>query len=317
MDFTKFPKIIHVPRALEEGLISAGELSATEKLDGANAGIVRTEDGLLLHSRNTVLAHLFADNFTDIPRYTGNGFNGFVDYVAERFWPIYNATEPGDHIFGEWLVPHTVTYPAEMYRKFYAFDAIWAHLPLEQVPQVATGYFTLDPQDPVFLEQVNSILNLYAEHVERPIEGVVFSVAGDSSEEGFNPYRDRFKLVLSQFKEAHKKAWTPTKAARAEGEIETALASYYPVRAYQKVTEKVRDLKGQLTTKETGVVLEMAWSDFVGEFLARALKKEKMPTINTAQLHSELNNRVRDLFLTQVQNGMLPVWAEHELRRAA
>lgn len=92
---------------------SKGELiTVTEKIDGANASVRydETTDSLVGFSRNQQVSE----------KESLQGFFGFVQTRNKNEFKAVLGTRY--IIFGEWLVKHTVKYPADAYRKFYVFD---------------------------------------------------------------------------------------------------------------------------------------------------------------------------------------------------
>lgn len=84
------------------------------KIDGSNASIAYDSktNSLVAFSRRQTLNEM-------------NTLNGFWNYVQSLDIKTF-AEVLGDRyvIFGEWLVPHSVKYPEDMYKKFYMFD-VW------------------------------------------------------------------------------------------------------------------------------------------------------------------------------------------------
>ena len=84
------------------------------KIDGSNASIAYDSktNSLVAFSRRQALNEM-------------NTLNGFWNYVQSLDVKAF-AEILGDRyiIFGEWLVPHSVKYPEDMYKKFYMFD-VW------------------------------------------------------------------------------------------------------------------------------------------------------------------------------------------------
>ena len=84
------------------------------KIDGSNASIAYNSktNSLVAFSRRQALNEM-------------NTLNGFWNYVQSLDIKTF-AEVLGDRyvIFGEWLVPHSVKYPEDMYKKFYMFD-VW------------------------------------------------------------------------------------------------------------------------------------------------------------------------------------------------
>lgn len=106
-------------------------IQITEKIDGANASIRydETTGKLVAFSRKKVLD-------------PSNTLEGFYNYVQILDADSFKLT-PNYVIFGEWLVPHTVKYNAEAYKKWYVYDIYdvdkeaWA-------PQYVVKQFALD-----------------------------------------------------------------------------------------------------------------------------------------------------------------------------
>lgn len=280
-----FPKIPHIGSSF----IPYGLYQVQEKLDGSNAGIIRTESGLTLHSRNKVLGEL-------TPNSSLSGLRGFAEYVKERFKHFYDGLEVGDHVYGEWLVPHTVSYPRDMYHKFYIFDDTFSNLVSPEIDVLNTqriGFISLSESDNA-VKDLKDLLTTYSELVEYSPEGLVISSIGK------NPLR--FKYVAEEFREANRKLFNPR-----NNTIETSLASEYSIRSLEKLLEKLEDIS-PLTIKDTPKVLNLAWEDYCSEFLGLALKKGSFPTVNTRSLKCEFDNRVREIYLSKIKTGMYPAW---------
>lgn len=102
-------------RPKNTGAFEPGDLiSITTKIDGANASIAwdETTGKLEVFSRTNLL---------DKP----GALRGFYDYVKTEIEPKLDMSEhPDIVVFGEWLVPHSVSYNKEAYGKWYVYD-IW------------------------------------------------------------------------------------------------------------------------------------------------------------------------------------------------
>lgn len=111
---------------------SIGEhIVCQEKIDGSNASFCYDSN------TNTLVAFSRRKQLDKI-----NGLNGFYDFVSKLDIDFYKKIL-GDEliIFGEWLVPHTIKYPADKYRKFYVFDIfdrrLNHYLPWNKTKQIA------------------------------------------------------------------------------------------------------------------------------------------------------------------------------------
>lgn len=102
-------------RPKNTGAFEPGDLiSITTKIDGANASIAwdETTGKLEVFSRTNLL---------DKP----GALRGFYDYVKTEIEPKLDMSKhPDIVVFGEWLVPHSVSYNKEAYGKWYVYD-IW------------------------------------------------------------------------------------------------------------------------------------------------------------------------------------------------
>jgi len=102
-------------RPKNTGAFEPGDLiQITTKIDGANASIAwdETTGKLEVFSRTNLL---------DKP----GALRGFYDYVKTEVEPKLDMSKhPDIVVFGEWLVPHSVSYNKEAYGKWYVYD-IW------------------------------------------------------------------------------------------------------------------------------------------------------------------------------------------------
>ena len=94
MPFRKYEKIHRFGKEEVEGILEAGECFVQEKVDGANTSIW-VDNGEL--------------NFGSRTQRITEGFNGFVDYIkAHDGIKRLLLDHPHFHLYGEWLVRHTV-----------------------------------------------------------------------------------------------------------------------------------------------------------------------------------------------------------------
>lgn len=143
--FIKYPKIYRLGKEENDDILKQ-EVVIQEKLDGANTSIWIDEAGLHIASRNQEIT---------------SGFNGFVDYVKEnKGIQKLLSDHPNYHLYGEWLVRHTISYKETAYKKFYLFDILdiekakgkedgdlsGCFLALEEVEQIAKKYDVPFPQ---------------------------------------------------------------------------------------------------------------------------------------------------------------------------
>lgn len=296
MEFAKFPKIPRLDRELVEGSFVPGTYDITGKLDGANAGIKRVGDGLLLHSRNNFLALLDRDPDREL---VSNAFRGFVQWGRDFLYVFLDQLEEGDHVYGEWLVPHTITYPKDMYNHFYPFN--FGIAGVEGVPLIERD-MVLDVDNAMSVaDEAVAKYQSFCERHGYDSEGVVLrnTVTGD-----------RYKVVRHQFKEEAK-----VKFGGGPGEppMWDRMAAMLPTRTYIKAKERVADLHdGTVTVVNTGDVIRETWYDYLDEVLVPAIKELKPKVIDMKKLNSSIANRTREMFHAELNTGQLPAWAETE-----
>lgn len=114
MDMEKYIDIERVKESYASTFEVGEPIVIQVKVDGSNASIAYDSktNSLVAFSRRKVLNEM-------------NTLNGFWNYVQSLDVKTF-AEILGDRyiIFGEWLVPHSVKYPEDMYKKFYMFD-VW------------------------------------------------------------------------------------------------------------------------------------------------------------------------------------------------
>jgi RNA ligase-like protein len=110
MEFIAYPKVHRIGKEEVEGILD-GYVSVQEKIDGANTQIWKDADGnIRMGSRSQEITE---------------GFNGFVEYVKNNEDITKLLTDhPEFHLYGEWLVKHSISYNETAYRKFYLFDIL-------------------------------------------------------------------------------------------------------------------------------------------------------------------------------------------------
>ena len=301
----KFGKIEHINEP------QVGTWYASEKLDGANAGILWSpqDEVIALHSRRNPVALIEIGNDH---AHTFNEFRGFVAYFTRLVEENFDSyADFIDHqpvgwrrVFGEWLVPHTVCYPADMYNKFYVFPA--QSLALSGV----VFLFEENVEDPtseklsaVYEKLAARLKELYGSDAYEP-EGLVIR-----RENSF----DRLKWVAKRFREKAAKSWGANK--KAIENPEALMASIIPGRTLIKIWEKVEDQIGLIpSNRELPMLLGFTLQEFAEEWFWKAAKKAGWPTINTAKLKREVQDYAREAFITRIETGEWPTWVEHRVR---
>lgn len=242
---------------------SKGEhITITEKCDGANASIGFEDGELSCFSRKQKLS----------PENTLRGFYTLVQtFDAEKFREVL-----GDRyiIFGEWLVSHTIKYPATRLSKFYVFD-VWDTEVEQYVPWSVTKDFaeklglTTVPlfYDGPFVswEHIQSFVGKTEMDAEPTGEGVVIKSQDrlDNKSSNTPPY---VKIVAAKFSEVHQSKpheVDPEKLA-AKQAAEALAATIVTERRIAKLIEKAIDdgrLRADWDEKDLGTIAKFLCKD--------------------------------------------------------
>lgn len=311
VEFSKYPKVPSV----KHYPLPAGRLVIQEKLDGANAGIELAPDGdsLIVHSRTRALARLTEDKVTILVDDLGS-FGDFVKYVHVRFPDVHGLMVVSglSHLYGEWLIKHTLSYPEDMWRKFYVFDVQDRHNgryydPNESPEGIwAAGLEIVRAQGITAPDAATAMQMIEVQAAEwgreRRIEGAVVKSYDLDKRGELDNWGQRYcyKYVLPEFKEDHRK--NPMFPDAPEPlTVEQRLASFMPERSIEKVYQKVVTARGGWQPQCFPMLLGMAWQEFLEEHAAKGLKEHGMPTVNTRVLKGEVERRAREYALNRPQ----------------
>ena len=186
-----------------------------------------------------------------------NNLNGFWNFVQTLDVSIFKEILGNRYIiFGEWLTPHAVKYPQQMYNKFYMFD-VWDKVAEEYLPQ-EKSFSIFKKLQPYITEYVNTLysgdfiswdalLNLLKENTygESPcMEGIVIKRQNclDSKSSRLPFY---VKIVSEQFSEVHKskkqKAIDPEAIAKKEANLALAATIVTPQRVQKMIYKFIED----------------------------------------------------------------------------
>ena len=242
---------------------SKGEhITITEKCDGANASIGFEDGELSCFSRKQKLS----------PENTLRGFYTLVQtFDVEKYREVL-----GDRyiIFGEWLVSHTIKYPATRLSKFYVFD-VWDTEVEQYVPWSVTKDFAAKlglTTVPLFYdgpfvswEHVQSFVGKTEMDAEPTGEGVVVKSQDrlDNKSSNTPPY---VKIVAAKFSEVHQSKpheVDPEKLA-AKQVAEALAATIVTERRVQKLIEKAVDegrLRADWDEKDLGIIAKFLCKD--------------------------------------------------------
>lgn len=292
--FNSYEKVERIEKEECRGLLQ-GKSYIFEKIDGANSQIY-FDTNISYASRNRVLG--IGDKLL-----SGDSFRGFYNWIQENsiklldFFIVY----PNVILYGEWLVKHTIPYPAEFLSKFYCFDVmddkgkfaiptdpVWEHL------QSIFNYPIVIPCDGIVencsIEDLKKYLEMPS-HYDAPYrEGIVIKNYNFINKYGRTPYG---KLLNKDFMEVKGK----TKKNIDPSELEVELTNTYCTKArVVKVCEKVRTKEtlksddpaiyaepgvyAKLEMKHIPQVMNIVFYDIITEDMNDMLKKFKYPTID-------------------------------------
>lgn len=109
-EIKKYTDVVRLGHKTTIGVLNVGDhITITEKLDGANASFILSEDGVDCFSRNT-------------PVNEENTLRGYYGWIQEKIVPIKDKLNPKYRYYGEWLVSHKISYKPEYYGNFYLFN---------------------------------------------------------------------------------------------------------------------------------------------------------------------------------------------------
>ena len=296
MEFDVFPKIPYAGEVPE----NATEYAVYEKLDGANAGFFLDNGKIYVHSRTKIVGTIDPSGKHEV---NNQAFGGLVAAIArisghavDQLGRLQSLGHQ-PHIYGEWLIPHTLIYPREMFNKFYLFpteSAIHSSWPFDYVPFVGLYH----PDD------INQgLIDSYRESVDRDVEGVVaYSI---------HPAQPVFKVVDRRFKEDLRIRW---RSEKKQMSIEEKIASEYPTNSIRKVFAKVRAYipGGKVGKRHLGMLIQEGVREFYNEHFFPASKKHHADNISIRKLNKLLADILRDAYVTKLETGHWPMWMDSD-----
>ncbi len=265
MEFRKYPKIKRLGTEETEGILE-GTVFIQEKVDGANVQIWKKEDGTMgMGSRGREV--------------TEEEFNGFVPYIYAHDG-IFRllTTYPEYHLYGEWLVKHSISYKETAYRKFYLFDIFTpdGRMNLEELYKVAEGYKIETPQ--LFAKLENPKLDDIMEFVGKTNlgeagEGVVIKNFDFISQFGDMEYA---KIVTEKFKEENAITFGGNNKASDSYWEMYIVNKYFTLARVQKVMGKIQPLVDKkLSIEHTARLIGTMYHDVISECMFEIQKKVK------------------------------------------
>lgn len=270
-NFIKYNKILSYLdadweiREETEGLLNWEGIVIQEKIDWANLSIWLEEGEIRVGSRNQ-----------DV---TNKSFNWAVEYVRSHPWIIQLLKDnPEYRLFGEWLVPHTITnYNSDAYRHFYIFDIL-----------LPSGEF-LDPLE------VNIIANKY--NIKKP---EVFAVLDFPSYEEIEEYAGKsfiwpnwegvviknplfinkflnkqyWKIVTKEFKESNGITFWNHRRDDKESKLTN---KFVTIERIKKIINKIEQNEDRDVQKwDINKIIWLTFHDIVTEEISSIIKEDKI-----------------------------------------
>lgn len=281
-----------------DGLLE-GTVVVQEKIDGANATVAWDEDaGLIICTRNRAIS---------IGGEPPTGFRGLVEYVLahEGIKGLFRD-RPDWILRGEWLVRHSIVYPAEYMNKLYVFDVQLrdgSYIPWQEYKDVLSA-FGIEMVPHIAIMENPTVADLVP-LTQEP------SAFGGGEREGIVAKRYDFvncygravwgKLVSADFGEKNKLHFgTGNKDPK---EVRFA-STYVTEHLVLKVIDKIRDEHGSASVRNMPEILGRVWYDVFNEELWNFVKKEKVGKFDFRAARKLVERKTRDIALAYF-NGVL------------
>ena len=286
-NYNKYPKIHRLWVDETDGILYS-KVSVHEKIDWANVSIWIDNNWLIIASRNLIIY----ENWI-----TYNEFNWCVDYILNHKWinDLLNdfMNDNKDCIlYGEWLVPHTVSYFEKSYHEFYLFD-IWdldRLMCFNDVYDFAFEYKIKTPK--LFWEWVYTKEQLdkfvWKSELWEKWEWIVIKS---------NTFINKFwrpsyaKKVGIDFQETKcLKDWSFTKQAVELGIVDSCVT----MSRVEKIIHKIEDESWEkISIKYIARILSSVYKDIIDEEMWEILKKHKNPIIEFKKLNRLTINKIK------------------------
>jgi hypothetical protein len=265
--------------------ILLGDVYIFPKIDGTNAHVWCDEnDELHFGSRNRELS-LDKDNA------------GFMNaMISDRaINDLFSVLGKGYHVFGEWLVPHSLkTYRDDAWRKFYVFDITYVedgrlrHMAYNEYQPM------LEQTGVNYIAPLRIIKNPQVENIMRVLDDNNFLIKdGEGTGEGvvcknydfFNKYGRQIwaKIVTAEFKEKHTRVMGAPSTKGTDFIEEKIVDEFLTEAMIEKTYAKIK--LDEWNSKKIPQLLGMCWHDLITECIWDVLKKFKNPKINFKDLN--------------------------------
>lgn len=278
--FIEYPKIKRLGEEENDGIL-LGICHIQEKIDGANTSIWLQDGEIHMGSRTQDLSE------------SEKGFNGFCAY-ARTHEGIRNIliANPTFHLFGEWLVRHTIAYKETVYKQFYLFDIFVVNesehhfLPTKEVEHYAILYGLNFPK------LFDTVENPTPEHIQTFVGKTVLGEKGEGVVIKNPDFKNKFgdacyaKIVTQEFKEDNALVFGGNNKFSDTYKEQYCVNQYMTMERVQKVMNKIQPLVDhRLGREDTARVIMTAYHDmFMEEIWGISKKFESIDFKNLSRL---------------------------------
>lgn len=280
-DYVKYQHVEKLGSSEVDG-ITIGEVYVFPKIDGTNAHAWFDGENMRYGSRRRELS-VESDNA------------GFMNEMIKNEALTNMCKElEGCHVFGEWLVPHSLkTYSDDAWRKLYVFDIVdpdGSHMHYEDVKRYCehhgVGYIA-----PLRIIKNPTLDNLYAMLDENKFlikdgegcgEGIVLKNYAFVNKYGRQTWA---KLVTNEFKERHHKEMGAPVSQGTKMVEESIVEEFVTGSLIEKTKAKIECENDGWSSKFIPQLLGRVFHDLVVEHTWDACKKHKNPAIDFKTLN--------------------------------
>ena len=289
----KYAKYQHVERlgCDEVDGILIGSVCVFPKIDGTNAHIwINTPTEIRYGSRNKELS--YDNDNAGFMKWASE--NNAIKLFMQHLYGIYGQA----HVYGEWLVPHTLkTYREDTWRNFYIFDVRLedgSYLDYEKYLSYAHDYEieVIPPTRVILNPTVEDVLKVIDKntYLIKDGEGVVLKNYSFVNKYGKTIWA---KVVRNEFKDQNAKAFGIKESKGTDMIEEKIVSNMFSKELIDKVIANIKNECGW-NSKSIPRLIETVWHDFVIENIWDIVKKHKTPTINFKLLKQFVVQKIKE-----------------------
>lgn len=295
---TKFKKYMHVEKfgTTEVEGIELGDCFIFPKIDGTNGSIWMGDDGLIKAGSRKRELTLDNDNA------------GFYKWVLEQEnIKSFFKTFPNTTLYGEFLVPHTLTtYTDESWKKFYVFDVMDHDNYNSNYLPYASYKILLDLFNIEYIPPISIIRNSDYEQLTEQLKKNTYLIKdGEGFGEGIVIKNYNFvnrygritwaKIITNEFKAEHGKKMGGS-IMKGKKMVEQDIVDKYVTQSLcDKVLAKIELDNDGFSSKNIPQLLGVVFYDLIREESWNFIKENKNPTINFRTLNRITMLKVKEL----------------------